>query len=160
LQRIIPFGKAKDSYEYSLSKKQVWEALNGVANAREKLKLNIMVEDPFPLCILSPEHREFMHPCEWGYTKAALNGQGDLTRCGADTRYNLGNVFKQPLAEIWETSPILKSFRQKDYLPQKCKTCDMFADCGGGCSLSSGGSSVTGGVDYLFTQYATGEATS
>ena len=49
-------------------------------------------------------YRQYMHPCEWGYTKAALNGNGDLTRCGADPRYLLGNIFEKSIKEIWEYS--------------------------------------------------------
>lgn len=150
LQRIIPFGRADKSSSYILSKTDIENALADVYRVHEELKLDITVEDPFPLCIIDERYRKFMHPCEWGYTKAALNGDGDLTRCGADPRYLLGNIFTTPINELWNTSPILKKFREKSYLPDKCQKCTMLDICGGGCPLSSKTDSDVG-IDYLIS---------
>lgn len=148
LQRIIPFGRAENTFKYLLSKKNIEAALDDVSRAKEKLGMDIAVEDPFPLCAINERYRKFMHPCEWGYTKAALNGDGDLSRCGADPRYLLGNILKTPISEIWENSPILKNFREKSYLPDKCKKCEMLDACGGGCPLSYKPDGDYG-IDYL-----------
>lgn len=137
LQRIVPFGRADGINEFKLSIQDVDMALSQTMRIRESLGINILVEDPFPLCKIRPEYRGIMHPCEWGFTKAALNANGDLSRCGADTRYLLGNIFETPITEIWENSPILKSFRRKDYLPDSCHSCSMFEQCGGGCAVSN-----------------------
>lgn len=152
LQRIISFGRAEDSTRYLLTKENLEQALENVDKVYKQLGIKITVEDPFPLCAMDESYRKYMHPCEWGYTKAALNGNGDLTRCGADPRYLLGNIFKKPITEIWEHSPILEEFRQKKYLPDECQKCKLFTQCGGGCSLSC----VTqgaGGADYLMSLY-------
>lgn len=150
LQRIIPFGRAEESTRYSLSKENLERALENVDKVHEQLGIKISVEDPFPLCAMEERYRKYMHPCEWGYTKAALNGNGDLTRCGADPRYMLGNIFERPIKELWEHSPILKEFRQKKHLPDECKKCKMLVQCGGGCSLSCG----VDGADYLMNLYS------
>lgn len=148
LQRIVPFGRAEGSSRYELSLGEVNEAMAEVNRIDKELGIKILVEDPFPLCAIEPQYRKYMSPCEWGYTKAALNGKGDLTRCGADPRYLLGNIFNSSLDEIWETSPYLLEFREKNHLPNSCKNCPMFTKCGGGCSLSD----IPGedlGIDYL-----------
>lgn len=153
LQRIIPFGRAEDSTRYSLSKENLEQALENVDKIHEQLGIKISVEDPFPLCAMDKHYRKYMHPCEWGYSKAALNGNGDLTRCGADPRYLLGNIFDKPIKEIWESSPILNEFRQKKHLPDECKRCKMLTQCGGGCSLSCNSKGIDG-ADYLMNLYS------
>jgi radical SAM protein with 4Fe4S-binding SPASM domain len=152
LQRIIPFGRAEKTLDYMLTKENIEKALSDVARFHNDFKIDIVVEDPFPLCVIDERYHSFMQPCEWGYTKAALNGEGDLTRCGADPRYLLGNIFKTPILEIWETSPILLEFRKKSYLPDACKGCELLSACGGGCPLSY---EVKGdvGIDYLYAQF-------
>lgn len=152
IQRIIPFGRAEDSTRYLLTKNNLNQALESVNKVNEQLGIEISVEDPFPLCAIDKKYWKYMHPCEWGYTKAALNGNGDLTRCGADTRYLLGNIFKTPIAEIWDNSPILKEFRCKKHLPESCLKCKMLIRCGGGCSLSCS-SNGDDGVDYLMETF-------
>ena len=151
IQRIIPFGRAENSSKYLLSKENLNQALEDVDKVYKQLGIKISVEDPFPLCAMDEKYRKYMHPCEWGYTKAALNGYGDLTRCGADTRYLLGNIFDTPIMKIWENSPVLKEFRQKKHLPNKCQSCKMLMRCGGGCSLSCY-SKGDDGADYLMEE--------
>ncbi len=148
LQRIIPFGRVEDYTHYMLSKENLSNALKNVDKVHNELGIRISVEDPFPLCAMDEQYRKYMHPCEWGYTKAALNGKGDLTRCGADPRYLLGNIFEKSIEEIWRESPILKEFRDKSHLPDSCKRCKLLAACGGGCSLSCN-SYGEDGADYL-----------
>lgn len=154
VQRIIPFGAAKNTTEYMLNKEQANNALDEIRRVNEELGVQITVEDPFPLCVIDEKYHKYMHPCEWGYTKAALNGEGLLSRCGADTRYLLGSIFETPINEIWDNSPILKSFREQNYLAEECKTCKLRNQCGGGCPLSC---EVSGdhGLDYLYTVYHT-----
>lgn len=155
LQRIIPFGRAKGSDRYSLSNKDINNALKAVLQAKQDFKIAIMVEDPFPLCVIDKKYYSIMHPCEWGYTKAALNGKGDVTRCGADPRYLLGNVFETPLSQIWASSPLLEQFRKKAHLPPFCHTCEMLEQCGGGCPLSNTVGDETG-FDHLVMKYGKG----
>lgn len=148
LQRIIPFGRAEDSTRYMLSKENLSKALENVDRIHNELGIKISVEDTFPLCAVDEQYRKYMHPCEWGYTKAALNGKGDLTRCGADPRYLLGNIFEKSIEDIWKESVLLKEYREKKHLPDSCKRCKLFEACGGGCSLSCN-SRGADGLDYL-----------
>ena len=148
LQRIVPFGRAAKKPEFLLDKELVNIAMENVDRIAKDLGINILVEDPFPLCAMDEKYRKYMSPCEWGFTKAALNGEGDITRCGADPRYLLGNIFQTPLKEIWEESPMLKRFREREYLPNSCKTCQLVNRCGGGCALGTSQHADLG-CDYL-----------
>ncbi|MFX0199041.1 MAG: radical SAM/SPASM domain-containing protein [Candidatus Hodarchaeota archaeon] len=152
VQRIIPFGRATGSSSFTLSRAQAERSLIEIREVDVRLGIEIAVEDPFPLCVLPESLKKYMVPCQWGITKAAVNSKGDLSRCGADPRYLLGNIFDTPLLEIWNTSEILKSFRGKNYLPGRCRICPDIQDCGGGCPLSCE-IEKDHGIDYLFLEY-------
>lgn len=152
LQRIVPFGRALDSDEYNLTKESANLALECIDRIHKDFNIKITVEDPFPLCVIEEKYWKYMNPCEWGYKKAALNGEGDFSRCGADPRYLLGNIFETPILEIWENSPILQSFRNGEYLSEKCRRCTNLNACRGGCPLSCE-LNEDHKMDYLFEKY-------
>lgn len=135
LQRIIPFGRATKSHEYELNLHQIDVALQNVEKI-ENMGIDIVFEDPFPMCSVKEQYRHYMHPCEWGLTKVSVDYEGNLSRCGADPRCTLGNIFSKPLLEIWENTDELYEFREKTYLPEKCQSCKMLDDCGGACPIS------------------------
>lgn len=152
VQRIVPFGRASKSSDFTLSRKHAEQALAGIKKVDKVLNIQISVEDPFPLCVLPENVKKYMTPCAWGYTKVAVNAQGDLSRCGADPRYRLGNIFVDNLKDIWNNSEILKSFRSREYLPGRCRICESIENCGGGCPLSCE-IEKDHGIDYLFLEY-------
>lgn len=152
IQRIVPFGRAANSSEFTIMRKQAEEALYGIRRVDTELGIKIVVEDPFPLCVLPDSLKKYMAPCEWGFTKASLSADGDLSRCGADPRYRFGNILETPLLELWNTSDILKSFRERSYLPGRCRVCKEMERCGGGCPLSAE-IEKDHGIDYLYSEY-------
>ena len=156
IQRIVQFGKAAGSTKYNLNKEQANAALEQINRISEDFGIKITVEDPFPLCVIDKKYHKYMHPCEWGFTKAAISANGDFSRCGADPRCLLGNIFETPIATIWETSPILTSFRKREYLSEVCQKCKNREICGGGCPLSCE-SNNDQGMDYLFVEYTKGK---
>ena len=152
VQRIVPFGRAAGSTEFTVTRQQAEQALTDIKRIDKELGITITVEDPFPLCILPSDLKKYMNPCKWGFTIAACNIDGALSRCGADTRYRLGNIFERPLLEIWNTSEILESFRNREYLPGRCRICNDLERCGGGCPLSCE-IEKDHGKDYLYYEY-------
>ena len=152
VQRIIPFGGARSTSAFTITREHAELALVDIERIDNELGIHISVEDPFPLCVLPIKLRKYMTPCAWGFTKAAVNDKGDLSRCGADPRYRLGNILDTPLLHIWNTSPILASFRDRKYLPGRCQTCIDLDRCGGGCPLSCE-IEKDHGLDYLFLEY-------
>ncbi len=151
-QRIIPQGLAAKASTFTLTKQQAEIALRGIKRAHTEFGIEIMVEDPFPLCILPSDLREYMSPCQWGFTKASVNANGDLSRCGADPRYRLGNILETSLLQIWNSSKILRSFRSRAYLPGRCRICPDLNKCGGGCALSCQ-IDKDHGIDYIYLDY-------
>jgi len=51
-----------------------------------------------------------------------------------DGRFKTGNIFEHSVRDVWETSNLLKYFREKKHiLSTECETCFHLADCAGGC---------------------------
>ncbi len=134
-QRIIPFGRATESKKYELNLQQLDIALKEVTKIEDE-DIEIIFEDPFPMCAVDKKYQKYMHPCEWGLTKVSVDYNGDLSRCGADPRCTLGNLFTDSLTEIWINSDELCEFRKKEFLPNKCYSCTMLNQCGGACPIS------------------------
>lgn len=152
VQRIIPFGRAANLSNFTLSRNQVTIGLKGIRRVKKELGIKIIIEDPVPLCIVPDELKEFVTPCQWGLTKASVNAEGDLSRCGADPRYRLGNILEVPLLKIWNKSDVLTSFRNRKYLPGRCQVCSDLEKCGGGCALSCE-IDKDHGLDYLYLEH-------
>lgn len=138
-QRIIPFGRATKAIEYELSLNQLDIALKDISRI-EDLGIRVNFEDPFPMCAVDKKYQKYMHPCEWGLTKVSVDYNGNLSRCGADPRCTLGNIFDESLKDIWKNSKELVQFREKKYLSNKCRFCEMVYKCGGGCPISKSSS--------------------
>jgi len=138
VQRVIPEGRASNTLNFSITKDEVPVIFEQLHEIKEAYNLKIDFEDPFPLCIVPEEYRNLQtHPCEWGFTKGSINFNGDISRCGADARFQLGNAFEiEDIQRFWNEHPVLADFRSRKWLPEKCQECELLEKCGGGCSLS------------------------
>jgi radical SAM protein with 4Fe4S-binding SPASM domain len=153
LQRIVPMGRAENRTDFILTKNHINNAMKCIKEIDQKLNVRINVEDPFPLCLIEEEYKKYMsHGCEWGWSKVTVNPEGKLSRCGADSRFLLGDLFDKPLLKIWNESKILESFRNYLYLPGRCQICEDLLHCGGGCPLSCS-LEKDHDHDYLITNY-------
>lgn len=149
IQRIIPTGNAEGSLRYKLTKFDLNNAFEQIEKAQKKYGFTVKAEDTFPFCAVNRKYHKFLERCQWGYSKMAINGDGDISRCGADPRFALGNILQNSLPEIWNNSTELKVFKEKQYLPENCKKCKYLERCGGGCPLSSFLPNYELGQDYL-----------
>lgn len=145
LQRIAPImdragNVLKLNEKFVPNKEQVNIALSQIATTKKKYNIPIELVDPFPLCIVNEEFRQLITPCKCGLTDLSINGKGDVSRCGADPNYQLGNVLlsqsENPILDLWLNSPVLTCFRERKYLPENCQTCKDKWLCGGGCEVS------------------------
>jgi radical SAM protein with 4Fe4S-binding SPASM domain len=71
--------------------------------------------------------------CGVGYDNCCITANGDVYPCAGWQNYVLGNVYKQPLKEIWEQSPRVKELRKitQASFPQclECEARDYCARC-------------------------------
>lgn len=137
MQRIIPFGRAKNSSCYEIPDNDMLaEALNQIEKVETELGIKIIFEDPIPLCAISEKYKKYMHPCDWGITKLSVDYNGNLSRCGADIYHSFGSIFEKNINDIWNKNESLELFRNKKYLPDRCFQCEKFRYCAGGCPIS------------------------
>lgn len=138
IQRVIPSGRAVNTLSFSLDKEQVATTFKQLDKIKNNYDVSIDFEDPFPLCIVPKNYRYLQKKsCEWGFSKGSVNFNGGLSRCGADSRFSLGNILEiDNLQLFWEDNQVLVDFRGRKWLPGKCQKCELLERCGGGCSLS------------------------
>jgi radical SAM protein with 4Fe4S-binding SPASM domain len=48
---------------------------------------------------------------------------------------SLGNILKDPWDGIWDHD-LCRRIRERKYLPEDCRDCELSDVCGGGCPLS------------------------
>jgi radical SAM protein with 4Fe4S-binding SPASM domain len=137
IQRVIPKGRASNTLKYALRKEHITAMFQDIEKIEQTYRLKIVFEDAFPLCIIDEKYHRYLSPCVWGFTKGSINWNGDISRCGADPRFRLGNIFEKPLKEIWENHPVLRSFRSTDWMPPECQNCSLLEKCRCGCPLSN-----------------------
>ncbi len=75
-----------------------------------------------PTCSTDPERRPI-----------TMDGSGDMRSCN-HSPVSLGNLWKQPLAEIIASPELL---RWKELVPPMCQPCERWDDCLGGCRAAS-----------------------
>lgn len=149
LQRIVPQGRARTTSKFAIGCSHAVAALEELDRVLSRYRLTVFFEDPFPWCVVPERYHKYLARCEWGFTRVAVDGTGNLSRCGADPRYRLGNILQRPLLEIWNSSPALDAFRSREYLPLECRQCRFIDRCGGGCALSCE-IEADHGADYLY----------
>jgi radical SAM protein with 4Fe4S-binding SPASM domain len=89
-----------------------------------------MVLEQEPLSSIPLDEYAEMPLCGAGVNDLCVTVTGDVYPCAGWQDYVVGNVFKQPLKEIWEKSPKLadvRKVRQKDF--PKCMTCEARDYC-------------------------------
>jgi radical SAM protein with 4Fe4S-binding SPASM domain len=71
----------------------------------------------------------FVTGCECGVFTIHIKSNGDVTPCPLNPTY-LGNVKKNHIQKIWQTSPILNQYRGLKFEGQ-CGKCNFKTICGG-----------------------------
>lgn len=73
--------------------------------------------------------------CSIGVLGFSIAPNGDMLSCPR-LPIVLGNVFRDDLAEVWRTHPLLNAVRLRTTLRGKCGRCDLVSRCGG-CRASA-----------------------
>lgn len=146
IQRIGLYGKAKGNEKEKIEVERLVEAFKQIERINKELKVESVMVDAFPFCLIPKEYHKYLDKCDWGYGTASLDMNGDITRCAVASHCGsnlLGNVLETPVSEIWQNAPTLIHFRKKDYLRKECQNCNMLSKCGGGCPISYGNNELS-----------------
>lgn len=72
--------------------------------------------------------------CTAALYNMCIEPEGSVLPCQS-YYHSLGNILSDPWQSIWE-HPLAISLRERRDIPEGCKTCDLLAECGGGCPLA------------------------
>jgi radical SAM protein with 4Fe4S-binding SPASM domain len=79
---------------------------------------------------LGPKH------CTAGQYNVCIEPNGDVIPCQSFYK-SAGNI----LTDSWDSiygSPLMRSLREREWIPEGCRSCDDLQICGGGCPLDKG----------------------
>jgi pyrroloquinoline quinone biosynthesis protein E len=114
------------------SRAQLVRAEAVVRAARERLTGRMEV-----IYVVPDYYSEYPKPCMggWGKRQLTVAPNGDVFPCPAaqDLPLPRASVRQDPLARIWERSPLFQRFRGTDWMPDPCRSCDRREIDFGGC---------------------------
>jgi radical SAM protein with 4Fe4S-binding SPASM domain len=91
--------------------------------------------EPLPLCALGEfaQYESFINRrCVAGIATCAVGVDGDVRPC-SHLGISYGNIFKTDFSEIWRG---MEAWRNGSLIPERCRSCDYVARCGGGCRVA------------------------
>ncbi len=130
---IIYSGKGK-SVENGIPEAELEPLLDRiVAKAREH-NFKFIWYSPTQYCEYNPViHGLGPKRCSAADISMAIEPNGDVLPCQSYF-VPIGNILKDPWKKIWNHQ-LAKRIRNRENVPDKCKTCDSLDTCGGGCPL-------------------------
>lgn len=131
VSQYIPTGRG--TRELMLSPGELHQLVNQVLRLRTDYgrSLTIHSHDCHVALLLPESERETYRGCAAGFATAALKANGTVTPC-IFMSTELGNLRRQPFAQVWNEAPGLQEIRDRDRLTQgNCGACRFKLVCGG-----------------------------
>ncbi len=115
--------------------------LGGISEEAGRLGLRMIWYSPTRYCELDPVSLGLgPKRCTAGQYNICIEPDGSVIPC--QSYYKIaGNILKDPWDSIYN-SPLMRSIRERDWLPEGCRDCSDAALCGGGCPLSTGDAGI------------------
>ncbi len=150
--RLVPSGKGTELLPYLLSKEKVRDLYEGIFS-RTPEGVEIVTGDPVATQMDRFGDSEDLGSVPLGGCAAGLSGltilsDGTVTPCRR-LPIPIGNVKKDSLRELWVSSPVLESLRDKSQYQGKCGSCKRWAACRGCRAIAYAYSSTQGEGDFL-----------
>ncbi len=133
MNSIIYSGDAK-SGKTAVSERELEKALHEVTEAAGRNNLRFIWYTPTQYCKLDPMDLSIgIKQCTAGKFNMLIEPDGTVLPCQSYFQ-PVGNILKDDWGSIWN-HPLLVSLRKRDYVMEKCHTCEKLGVCGGGCPL-------------------------
>jgi radical SAM protein with 4Fe4S-binding SPASM domain len=131
---IIRSGKGTGAESVDLAR--VEKTLDRLKRAADESGVNMVWYAPTPYCEFNPVNHGFgIKQCTACSINMAVEPDGTVIPC--QSCYEpLGNILMDEWEKIWH-HPLCKEFRERGYLPERCRGCEQMELCGGGCPLSA-----------------------
>ena len=124
-------GKSEEAIEYT----RLHDVLTRLKELADREGVNMVWYAPTPYCEFNPVNHDLgIRQCTACSINMAVEPDGTVIPC--QSCYEpLGNILRDDWKAIWD-HPRCREFRERGYLPDKCKSCEQVDLCGGGCPLS------------------------
>jgi len=130
---IIYSGEAKSGKD-AVTEKELEAALREVTDAAARNNLRFIWYTPTQYCKLDPMDLSIgIKQCTAGKFNMLVEPDGTVLPCQSYFE-PVGNILKDDWKAIWN-HPLLVSLRNRDFVMEKCHTCEKLDVCGGGCPL-------------------------
>lgn len=149
--RLVPYGRGKDLIDRMIPKEKLKRVYEDALTLRND-RIHITTGDPVAMQI-DEEIDDGCKDVPLGGCAAGVSGitilpDGSLTPCRR-LGVPIGNILKDPLREIWATSPVLESLRTKKAYKGKCGACARWSQCRGCRAIAYAYSLSCGTGDFL-----------
>lgn len=134
LNALIYSGKGS-TVNTGLKEQDLPKLLQIASEFTQKSGQKLIWYTPTQYCHFDPLQLELgIKGCTAAYYNMCIEPDGQVIPC--QSYYEaLGDFLASPWSAIWD-HPLARSLRQRKDVPQACKTCDFFIECGGGCPLA------------------------
>lgn len=143
-------GNCHDFRELKLNDEQFDRYLENLLFVAKNLKMKGGFLECYPLCGIKDIHKfkEFLgRKCFAGVTGITISSNGEVRPCTHLDDVS-GNIFEEPLSEIWGR---MAHWAKQDCLPPVCQKCSVAKQCSGGCRMEA--KMLNGGI-YNLDPYA------
>ena len=131
--RLVPSGRGSGLRNNMLKKEKVRDLYRSIASLTPE-GLQIVTGDPVASQMSANDTSDLgsfpVGGCAAGISGFTILPDGTVTPCRR-LPISIGNVRKDSLREIWATSQVLESLRDKSRYKGKCGKCDRWAHCRG-----------------------------
>ncbi len=150
--RLVPSGKGTGLLSHSLSRERVRDLYRQIFSCKSD-GLNILSGDPLTSQMNTLIETEDLGDAPLGGCAAGVSGftilpDGTITPCRR-LPVPIGNIRKDSLRELWVTSPVLESLRDRSQYQGKCVSCKRWANCRGCRAIAYAYSQLKGEENFL-----------
>lgn len=144
--KATPPPNCEDFSSLSISQDSLRNSLDQLLALHEEFNMNVDILEPYPLCAMRDisRYKYFARKrCNAGVTTCTIGATGEVRPCShADIVY--GNIFTEPLKQVWEK---MSEWRDGSLVPELCLNCKFFRLCGAGCRMEAKSHGDIGGLD-------------
>jgi radical SAM protein with 4Fe4S-binding SPASM domain len=143
LNSIIKTGRAEDA-DYGLTAEEVKNHLEIIKDTTIDLGLEMVWYTPTRRCDFDPLSLGLgLKMCSAARINVTVEPDGRVIPCQSWFE-GMGYILEDSWDDIWN-SPLAKSIRDKEYMPDECSGCPMEDECTGGCPLGDVGCKTLAG---------------
>lgn len=138
ITRFIPVGVGSEAKDLVLSEEQLVDAFRIVYEHNNSGFIpHIEFAEATPFCALPYELQSIANCCSYGYDRFYVDVTGELMVCGLSRIKLGGNILEKSIQEIKNDSEVFRAFILNEHVPGKCKRCNSYELCHGGCRAAA-----------------------